>query len=144
MLAVGRALVGNPRILLLDEPFEGLAPVIIDTLAAALVRLRRESRIATLLVEQQVDIALELTERTIVLDKGQVVWRGDSAALAADRDMLAALVGLQEAPGAMSRAARPSRARRVIARRRPCRSPRRRRPPSRCPSASPGPPCRRR
>ncbi|HUZ75845.1 MAG TPA: ABC transporter ATP-binding protein [Stellaceae bacterium] len=98
MLAVGRALVGNPRILLLDEPFEGLAPVIIDALAAALVRLRRESRIATLLVEQQVDIALELTERTVVLDKGQVVWRGESAALAADRDMLSVLVGLQEAP----------------------------------------------
>jgi branched-chain amino acid transport system ATP-binding protein len=96
MLAVGRALVGNPKLLMLDEPFEGLAPVIIDTLAAALVRLRRESRIATLLVEQQVDIALELTERTIVLDKGQTVWRGDSAALAADRETLAVLVGLQE------------------------------------------------
>ena len=96
MLAVGRALAGNPKLLLLDEPFEGLAPVIIDTLAAALVRLRRESRIATVLVEQQVDIALELTERTIVLDKGQIVWRGDSAALAADRDSLAVLVGLQE------------------------------------------------
>jgi branched-chain amino acid transport system ATP-binding protein len=98
MLAVGRALAGNPRVLLLDEPFEGLAPVIIDTLASALVRLRRESRIATLLVEQQVDIALELTERTIVLDKGQMVWSGASAALAADRDTLAVLVGLQEAP----------------------------------------------
>jgi branched-chain amino acid transport system ATP-binding protein len=98
MLAVGRALAGNPKLLLLDEPFEGLAPVIIDTLAAALVRLRRESRIATLLVEQQVDIALELTERTIVLDKGQIVWRGESAALAADRNTLSVLVGLQEAP----------------------------------------------
>jgi len=98
MLAVGRALAGNPRILLLDEPFEGLAPVIIDSLAAALVRLRRESRIATLLVEQQVDIALELTEHTVVLDKGQVVWQGDSAALANDRDTLSVLVGLQEAP----------------------------------------------
>jgi branched-chain amino acid transport system ATP-binding protein len=96
MLAVGRALIGNPKLLMLDEPFEGLAPVIIDTLATALVRLRRESRIATLLVEQQVDIALELTERTIVLDKGQVVWRGNSAALAADRETLAVLVGLQE------------------------------------------------
>jgi branched-chain amino acid transport system ATP-binding protein len=62
------------------------------------MRLRRESRIATLLVEQQVDIALELTERTIVLDKGQTVFRGDSAALAADRESLAVLVGLQEAP----------------------------------------------
>ena len=98
MLAVGRALAGNPKLLLLDEPFEGLAPVIIDTLAAALVRLRRESRIATLLVEQQVDIALELTEHTIVLDKGQMVWRGESAALAADRENLSVLVGLQEAP----------------------------------------------
>jgi branched-chain amino acid transport system ATP-binding protein len=98
MLAVGRALAGNPKLLLLDEPFEGLAPVIIDTLAAALVRLRRESRIATLLVEQQVDIALELTERTLVLDKGQIVWRGESPALAADRTTLAVLVGLQEAP----------------------------------------------
>ncbi|HXQ53359.1 MAG TPA: ABC transporter ATP-binding protein [Stellaceae bacterium] len=98
MLAVGRALAGNPKLLLLDEPFEGLAPVIIDTLAEALVRLRRESRIATLLVEQQVDIALELTERTMVLDKGQTVWSGESAALAADRDNLAVLVGLQEAP----------------------------------------------
>jgi branched-chain amino acid transport system ATP-binding protein len=97
MLAVGRALVGNPKLLLLDEPFEGLAPVIIDTLAAALTRLKRESRIATALVEQQVDIALELTEKALVLDKGQIVWHGDSAALAADREQLASLVGLQEA-----------------------------------------------
>jgi len=97
MLAVGRALVGNPKLLMLDEPFEGLAPVIIDTLAAALIRLRRESNIATVLVEQQVEIALEMTERAIVLDKGQIVWRGESAGLAADHDNLAALVGLQEA-----------------------------------------------
>jgi branched-chain amino acid transport system ATP-binding protein len=97
MLAVGRALVGNPKLLLLDEPFEGLAPVIIDTLIAALARLRRESAIATVLVEQQVELALELTEQAIVLDKGQVVWRGQSAALAADGDTLAMLVGLQEA-----------------------------------------------
>jgi len=96
MLAVGRALVGNPKLLLLDEPFEGLAPVIIDTLVAALSRLRRESNIATILVEQQVEIALEMTERAIVLDKGQVTWRGESASLAADHNNLAALVGLQE------------------------------------------------
>ena len=97
MLAVGRALVGNPKLLLLDEPFEGLAPVIIETLAEALTRLRRESAIATVLVEQQVDIALELTERVLVLDKGQIVWSGTSAALAGDREHLASLVGLQEA-----------------------------------------------
>jgi branched-chain amino acid transport system ATP-binding protein len=97
MLAVGRALVGNPKLLLLDEPFEGLAPVIIDNLAAALIRLRRESAIATILVEQQVDIALPMAEQAIVLDKGQIVWQGKSATLAADRERLASLVGLQEA-----------------------------------------------
>ncbi len=97
MLAVGRALIGNPKILLLDEPFEGLAPVIIDTIVAALSRLRRESAIATVLVEQLVDVTLEMTEKTLVLDKGQIVWRGDSQTLAADRERLASLVGLQEA-----------------------------------------------
>jgi len=100
MLAVARALVSNPKVLLLDEPFEGLAPVIIDTLAEALTRLKRESRIATVLVEQQVDVTLELTERALVLDKGQIVWRGTSADLAGDRERLASLVGLQEATAA--------------------------------------------
>ncbi|HEX3972574.1 MAG TPA: ABC transporter ATP-binding protein [Stellaceae bacterium] len=100
MLAVGRALIGNPKILLLDEPFEGLAPVIIDTIVAALARLRRESAIATVLVEQLVDVTLEMTEQTLVLDKGQIVWRGESQALAADRERLASLVGLQEAAAA--------------------------------------------
>jgi branched-chain amino acid transport system ATP-binding protein len=94
MLAVGRALVGNPKLLLLDEPFEGLAPVIIDTLVTALMRLRQESKITTILVEQQVDIALEMTENALVLDKGQVVWQGTSAALAAGHDRLADIVGL--------------------------------------------------
>jgi branched-chain amino acid transport system ATP-binding protein len=95
MLAVGRALAGNPKLLLLDEPFEGLAPVIIDGLAEAFDRLRRESRIATILVEQQVAIALALTDRALVLDKGQIVWQGASATLAADADSLARLVGLE-------------------------------------------------
>ena len=100
MLAVARALVSNPKVLLLDEPFEGLAPVIIDTLAEALTRLKRESRIAIVLVEQQVDITLELTERALVLDKGQIVWRGNSPDLARGRERLASLVGLQEAAAA--------------------------------------------
>jgi branched-chain amino acid transport system ATP-binding protein len=94
MLAIGRALVGNPRVLLLDEPFEGLAPVLVDSLMAALLRLRQESRIAMILVEQHVELALEITQRAVVLDKGQVVWEGGSAALAADRERLAVLIGL--------------------------------------------------
>jgi len=96
MLAIGRALVGNPKLLLLDEPFEGLAPVLIDSLMAALLRLRQESRIAMILVEQHVELALEITGRAVVLDKGQVVWEGESAALAADRERLSVLIGLQE------------------------------------------------
>ena len=98
MLALGRALVGNPKLLLLDEPFEGLAPVIVESLMDALLRLRRESHIAMILVEQHVEIALEITQRATVLDKGQVVWSGSSAALAADRERLGALIGLQEMP----------------------------------------------
>ena len=94
MLAIARALVGNPRLLLLDEPFEGLAPVLVDLVAAALLRLRKESRMAMILVEQQVDIALELTDRAYVLDKGQVVWSGGSTALAQDAAQLALLIGL--------------------------------------------------
>src|SRR6185312_15568971 len=96
-LAERRRNYGNQRLLLLDEPFEGLAPVIIDTLAAALTRLRSESNIATVLVEQQVEIALEMTEKVLVLDKGQIVFQGESLSLAADRERLASLVGLQEA-----------------------------------------------
>lgn len=96
MLAVGRALVGNPKLLLLDEPFEGLAPVIVDALIDVLVRLRTESRMATVLVEQHATIALDLTDRAIVLDKGQLVWAGESGALARDHETMAALIGLQE------------------------------------------------
>jgi branched-chain amino acid transport system ATP-binding protein len=61
------------------------------------MRLKRESHIATVLVEQQVDVTLELTERALVLDKGQIVWSGTSTDLAGDRERLASLVGLQEA-----------------------------------------------
>jgi ABC-type branched-subunit amino acid transport system ATPase component len=72
MLAIGRALVGNPKLLLLDEPLEGLAPILIESLAVALERLR-SSAMAMVLVEQQVQFALELADRAIVFDKGQLV-----------------------------------------------------------------------
>jgi len=74
MLSIGRALMGNPSVLLLDEPMEGLAPVIIDGLVAALHRLRAQSELAILLVEQHVSLALEFTDRILVLDRGMTVY----------------------------------------------------------------------
>jgi len=84
MLAVGRALVGAPKLLLLDEPTEGLAPIVVDALSDALARIRDESGLAIILVEQRVDLALAFARDAIVLDRGRIVWRGASAALHAD------------------------------------------------------------
>ncbi|MGE3993766.1 ABC transporter ATP-binding protein [Pseudorhodoplanes sp.] len=103
MLAVGRALAGNPMILLLDEPFEGLAPVMIDSLMGGLIELRRQTKMAMLLVEQQVDIALELSEFALVLDKGLVVWRGESQSLNSS-DKIAELISLEEPASLENRA----------------------------------------
>jgi len=89
MLAIGRALVTNPRLLLLDEPMEGLAPVIVQQLAQVIRRLRSESEMAIILVEQHARLALALTDDVLVLDRGSVVHRGASGALEADS-------GLQE------------------------------------------------
>ena len=97
MLAIGRALMGNPSLLLMDEPFEGLAPVIIDELVDAFERIRRDYAVATLLVEHNVEVALGLAEAAIVLDRGRIVWAGASAALAGDPRRLAALIGLEPA-----------------------------------------------
>jgi branched-chain amino acid transport system ATP-binding protein len=96
MLAIGRALMGNPRVLLLDEPSEGLAPIIVEHLMSALKRLRQEGRMSIVLVEQFADLALELTDHAVVLDRGQVVWAGTSAELARDRARMQALIGLEE------------------------------------------------
>ena len=84
MLAVGRALVGAPKLLLLDEPTEGLAPIVVDALSDALARIRDESSLAIILVEQRVDLALSFARDAIVLDRGRIVWRGASAELHAD------------------------------------------------------------
>jgi branched-chain amino acid transport system ATP-binding protein len=96
MLAMGRALVSNPSMLLLDEPFEGLAPVIVDRLVEVLARIRQESAMAMLLVEHNVELALDFADRAMILDRGQIAWIGDSAALRSDRDRLANLIGLQQ------------------------------------------------
>ncbi len=94
MLAVGRALVGNPSVLLLDEPSEGLAPVIVADLQATFARLRDEQAIAIVMVEQKASIALAFAERSIVMDRGAIVYDGPSATLAADRAKLDRLIGV--------------------------------------------------
>lgn len=94
MLSIGRALMGNPSLLLLDEPMEGLAPVIIEQLTAALHRLRKESVMSILLVEQHVDLALELSSRVIVLDRGRIVYNNADGTSPADRGRIEDLAGI--------------------------------------------------
>lgn len=94
MLAIARALLGNPRALLMDEPFEGLAPIIVERLVNSIRRIVGSSSMALLLVEQRVDIALDLSHRCIVMDRGRCVFEGVSAELAGDEGRLAGLMGL--------------------------------------------------
>jgi branched-chain amino acid transport system ATP-binding protein len=95
MLAIGRALMLNPKLLLLDEPLEGLAPVIVDELCAAMERMVREEGQSMILVEQHVEQALSLTQRCIVLERGRVVHAAASAALLADPGVLERWVGVR-------------------------------------------------
>ena len=95
MLAVARALMTNPALMLLDEPFEGLAPVIVDELSAAVKAMLADRRIAIVLVEQHTDIALELTADAIVLERGAVAHRASSTQLRKDTATLERLVGLR-------------------------------------------------
>jgi branched-chain amino acid transport system ATP-binding protein len=94
MLAIGRALMGNPTLLLMDEPLEGLAPVIVDTLLAGLDRLKREDELALLLVEQHAQLALELAQMAIVLDRGAIVFTGTSRELLDTPERLNDLMGV--------------------------------------------------
>lgn len=94
MLAVARALVGAPKLLLLDEPTEGLAPIVVDALSDALARIRDERGLSIILVEQRVDLALSFARDAIVLDRGRIVWRGSCAALQADDETKHRLLGV--------------------------------------------------
>jgi len=95
MLATGRALMGNPSLLLMDEPLEGLAPIIVETLLKALERLIREESLTVVLVEQHAKLALEVTESALVLNRGRIAFHGPSAELLRDPDRLTALVVAQ-------------------------------------------------
>jgi branched-chain amino acid transport system ATP-binding protein len=94
MLAIGRALVGNPHLILMDEPLEGLAPVIVDALLAGLARLKQEDDLAVLLVEQHARLALEFAENALILDRGVVTYSGASRALLDDPARMASLIGV--------------------------------------------------
>jgi branched-chain amino acid transport system ATP-binding protein len=94
MLAIGRALMTNPRLLLLDEPMEGLAPIVVEELAAAIRRLCVDEGLASIVVEQHPVLALEMTDQAIVLERGTVVFAGASAALAADAALLEKWLGV--------------------------------------------------
>ena len=93
MLAVGRALLTNPLVLLLDEPTEGLAPLIVETLIEAMRTINREG-VAILLVEQNLRVPLKLAQRQFVIDNGRMVWSGTTAELLANRNKIEALISV--------------------------------------------------
>ena len=94
MLSVARALLGRPRLILLDEPLEGLAPLIRQELLHAFQAMSRETGIAVVIVEQQVDEALKYARRALVLDHGTVVHEGDAQALLRDTGTLDRWLGM--------------------------------------------------
>ena len=96
MLAIGRALIVNPRILLLDEPLEGLAPIIVEELLGVLRRVIREEGMSAIVVEQKARKILGVTDRALILDRGRAVYEGASAALAADPPLLEAHLGVAQ------------------------------------------------
>jgi branched-chain amino acid transport system ATP-binding protein len=97
MLAIGRALMTNPVLMLLDEPLEGLAPIIVSELSAAIRRMVAEDGMAVILVEQHAETALEMTAQAIILERGRIVHASTSAALLADAATLDRLIGVGRA-----------------------------------------------
>jgi len=95
MLAIARALMTNPALLLLDEPLEGLAPIIVEELAGAIQRMMAEQGTAAVLVEQHTEIALSLTEDAVVFERGSIAHRAKSRDLPHDTETLERLVGLR-------------------------------------------------
>ncbi len=96
MLSIARALMTNPSVLLMDEPTEGLAPVLVETLADVLGKLRDEGALTIVLVEQNSRVALAFSPRTVVMDRGRVVYDGPSQVLRDDPERLTKLIGVAE------------------------------------------------
>ena len=94
MLAVGRALVLNPRLLLLDEPLEGLAPIIVEELLRAIARITREEGLSAIIVEQHPQAILKISHRAVVLDHGNVVHASDAQTLRDNPELLDSLLGV--------------------------------------------------
>ena len=94
MLAVGRALVLNPRLLLLDEPLEGLAPIIVEELLRAIARITREEGLSAIIVEQHPQAILAISHRAVVLDHGNVVHTGSAESLLNEPELLDQLLGV--------------------------------------------------
>ena len=94
MLAVGRALVLNPKLLLLDEPLEGLAPIIVEELLRAIRRITRDEGLAAIVVEQHPQAILAISDEAVVLDHGTIVHADSAAALRAQPQVLDRLLGV--------------------------------------------------
>jgi len=97
MLAIGRALVANPHLLLVDEPSQGLAPLVVEEVYRILGELK-QTGVAILIVEQNALLALKIADRAYVLDSGRIVHSGAAAELAADRDRIRTLMGMDAVP----------------------------------------------
>jgi branched-chain amino acid transport system ATP-binding protein len=98
MLSTARAILGQPSVLLLDEPLEGLAPVICDELMAALVNLASQGTMTIVLVEQQIERALDFADEVLILERGRNVWSGTASALRLDRSVIERHLGVAALP----------------------------------------------
>jgi branched-chain amino acid transport system ATP-binding protein len=94
MVAIARALMVNPSLLLLDEPMEGLAPIIVQELMVVIRKLVEDGGMAIIIVEQHAKLALTLARQAIVLDRGRIVHQSDSDSLLKDPDTLHRLVAV--------------------------------------------------
>ncbi|HZH50694.1 MAG TPA: ABC transporter ATP-binding protein [Microvirga sp.] len=94
MLSTARTILGRPSVLLLDEPLEGLAPVICDELMAAFTRLAATGEMTILLVEQRLESALDFADTVMILERGRIVWQGTSDVLRSDHGLVERYIGV--------------------------------------------------